>query len=282
MKITLAVQSPQQVGGACKTAAHYVRIGYPYCSQVAKNIWPVDKLSESVSTILAVGKIPQLFLPFCPLEKSEEKYWQQNKELLAEIPQTEVIISNWGTLNLSLYNPKIASTHLNVLCSEEVDLLREHQIRVVALPLSLRSPGRIRRLVANNPGLEFEYQLDGQPLTGFNWFCQAEPGSRPAENGGCCQRPRIFTSLANNSSPDMHVRGNTVWLGQRMSTLQQVQELAEWGVKRGVINWGDYDLNTVQELIALYIMVLNNGVEVIKNHDFYAQLRDNIRIHDFN
>ncbi len=244
MEITLALQSPQQVKGACQTAAQYIRLGYPYCSLVARQTWPVDALRQGILTILEAGKSPQLLLPFCPLEESEEDYWQQNELLLKEFPQAEAVISNWGLVKLPLINPKIASCHLNALSSQEVALLQEAGIKAAALPLSLREGELIRRLVRHNPGIEFEYQLDGQVLTGFTWRCQAEPGARPAGNGSCCQKSKYFLPSGDESLPNMQARGNTVWLGQQMTTLQQVQDLAAWGVKRGVISGADRPLPT--------------------------------------
>ena len=162
MKITLALQSPKQVSGACQTTAYYVRIGYPYCSLIAQQIWPIKELRKSISTILAVGKIPQLILPFCPLEEKEEDYWEQHKKLLKIFPQAEVVISNWGMIRLPVANHKIASAHLNILNSKEITLLEEAGIYVAALPLSLREGQLIRRLINNNPDIEFQ-QLAANP-----------------------------------------------------------------------------------------------------------------------
>lgn len=282
MEITLILQSPGQVKGACQTTAHHIRLGYPYCSLVARQTWPLEELGQSILTILEAGKGPQLLLPFCPLEESEEDYWQQNEQLLKEFHQLEAVISNWGLVNLPLINPKIASTHLNALSSQEVVLLQEAGVKVVALPLSLRKGELIRQLIRNSAGIDFEYQLDGQVLTGFNWYCQAEAGARPKANGSCCQEPKYFLSSLDKSLPGMQTRGNTVWLGQQMATLQQVQDLAAWGVKRGVISWGSYDLNTLQELIGLYQLVLKKGTAPLGQNSFYQQLRQRVRFHQLN
>ena len=67
-----------------------------------------------------------------------------------------------------------------------------------------------------------------------------------------------------------------------MVTLQQVQDLAAWGIKRGVISWGEYDLKTLQELIGLYQLVLKQGTAVLGRSEFYQQLRRRVRQHYFN
>ena len=281
MRITLALQSPRQVGEACRTTAQHIRLGYPYCSLAARRIWPIKALRAAVSRIMAAGKRPQLVLPFCPLEKGEEGYWRKNIALLKEFPRVEAVISSWGMVNLPLRNNKIASPHLKALNSQEISLLRECGVRMVALPLSLNEGARIRRLISSSIKTDFEYHLDGEVMANYSWLCQADSGSTPDGNGHSCLAPKTFAAT-DETMPEMQTRGNTIWLGQQMATLQQVQELASWGIKRGVISWGSHDLRTIEELITLYQVVLAKGPQIVGENEFFQHLRKQIRFHYFN
>lgn len=232
IQLVAAAQNLEQVLALVDTPVDYIRLGYPYCHPLAELLWPPDKIAQGLAAVAAADKVPQLqwIIASPPSAKS---YLEGCLDIVKKFPQTEIVIGHWGCAGLGGGRIKLAACGLGIYNADLVRLLREHGISIISLPLKLDSKQMLAALVNASPAdTIFEYQLWGPVMSSHWWWCA--PGK-----GNCepklCANPVKFS----HQRVELNRRGSSVWFNQGVNNLSRVQELADLGIERGLIQLDD-------------------------------------------
>jgi hypothetical protein len=232
IQLGVAVQNLDQVLALIDTPVDYIRLGYPYCQPLAEFLWPPEKVDAALEAIAEAGKIPQFQWLISP-GPAAQGYLDNCLEIVGRFPQSEIVISHWGGVELALANIKLAAYDLAIYNSSLICLLRERGIRVIGLPLGLNSSQMLSAVISSSPvDTIFEYHLWGPVMSSHWWRC-------PATGGKCNPRVCIQPVKFNRRGMECGLRGRSLWLAAGVDNLSRTLELVELGIERGLIQLPD-------------------------------------------
>ncbi len=250
MKLGAVAHDLEQVLILADTPVDYIRLGYPYCKGLAEYFWPQDSLKTALEKVVSAGKIPQFQWLISPTTVARD-YVDNCFEIIKKIPQTEIVVSHWGGLELSPPDITLAADGLAIYNSDLVSLLRERGVSIIGLPLKLDTDELLSAVIESSPAdTVFEYQLWGAVMASHRWKCAAA-------EGGC--NPQACTRFVkfDHKHEAFGLYGSALWHITGVDNLSRAKELTALGIERGLIQLADIPPSSIAELIDYCLAMIN-------------------------